>query len=103
MVILGVDQATNCSGFSLMNSNMELLDYGVINLSEMPKGGDQEQTAKRYQLISEIKNLVWKYKVSQVITEGIYAGKENLKTYKMLAQTQSALQDFCFRHEIICF
>lgn len=102
MNILGVDQATNYTGYCVIDSDKNILNFGIIDLSHLPKDGDVDQTEKRYQLLQEVKFLIYKHKISLVITEGVYFHR-NPDTHKKLAQTQSTLQDFCRANGIICF
>ncbi len=68
----------------------------------MPKNTDQDQTEKRYQLLQQLKPIIWKYEAKQVITEGIYSNR-NMSTFRKLAQMQGAVQDWCRNNEILCF
>jgi formyltetrahydrofolate synthetase len=68
----------------------------------MPKQTAQDQTEKRFELVRQIKELVFKYQIELVTTEGVYF-HSNPETHKKLAQTQASLQDFCRSFMITCF
>lgn len=97
-----VDQATNISGWCVFTAPHQLLKYGIIDLSSLPKSTDQAQAEKRYQFLLQIKEIVYRYKIKQITTEGVYFHK-NPDTHRKLAQTQGCLQDFCRNNEITCF
>jgi Holliday junction resolvasome RuvABC endonuclease subunit len=102
MNILSVDQATNISGEAVLDENKKLIFFGFTDLSHMPKQTAQDQTEKRFELVKQIKELVFKYEIKLVTTEGVYF-HSNPETHKKLAQTQSSLQDFCRSFQITCF
>jgi Holliday junction resolvasome RuvABC endonuclease subunit len=102
-MIFSIDQSTNISGWVSRGSNKEILDFGIIDLSNLPKQTDQDQADKRHELIQQVSCLVFKYKIKLVITEGIYGGKLNLDNFKKLAQCQGCLQDWCRNNERVCF
>jgi Holliday junction resolvasome RuvABC endonuclease subunit len=102
-MILALDQATNVTGYCIFSLDKRLVNYGIIDISHMPKDGDVAQAEKRYQLLQEVKFLVYKHKISLLIIEGVYGGKENLSTYKKLAQTQSSLTDWAYANGLQSF
>jgi hypothetical protein len=98
-----LDQATNVSGATVFLAPYKLKEYYLINLSNMSKGTDQLQAEKRYEFIKQMREIVYKNHVNFISTEGVYGGKQNLKTYKLLAQLQATIQDWALRNEICCF
>jgi hypothetical protein len=100
---LFLDQATNISGAAIFLAPYKLKEYHLIDLSRMPKGTDQLQAEKRYEFIKQVREIVYRNNVNFISTEGIYGGKQNLKTYKLLAQIQASIQDWCRRSSITCF
>jgi predicted component of type VI protein secretion system len=52
---LSINQSSNYSGWSVHTCDKTLIDYGVIDLSKLPKSTAQDQTVKRQVLIKFIK------------------------------------------------
>lgn len=102
MNVLVLDQATNLSGYVVANENKKFIDFGVIDLSYMPKYTDEEQTEKRHELIKQISFLVSKYQIKMITTEGVYY-HGNPDTHKKLSQVQGAIQDWCRNISLPCF
>jgi Holliday junction resolvasome RuvABC endonuclease subunit len=98
--ILVIDQSTNLNGWVVFSNPYVISDYGIINLSKLPKSTDQDQAEKRYQFLQQIEPLIEKYDIRQVITEGIFI--KNKKHYKKLAMMQGCIQDYCRRKSNIC-
>jgi Holliday junction resolvasome RuvABC endonuclease subunit len=99
---LATDQSTNLNGIAVFDKPYHLIDYQIIDLSAMPKQTDQHQAEKRHQFILQMRELVFKYKVKQVTTEGVYL-HNNANTHRKLAQMQGCIQDWCINNEITCF
>jgi Holliday junction resolvasome RuvABC endonuclease subunit len=102
MNYMSVDQSSNVSGYCVTSDEKKLIAYGIINLSSLSKQTDQEQAVKRSILLARIDEIVKKYDIKMLITEGVYFQK-NPRTHKILAQFQSSLQDFALREKICCF
>lgn len=100
---LFLDQATNITGWSIFHQPFKLFKYGLIDLSYLPKYTDEDQTEKRYQLVNQVRELIYHHKINMISTEGVYGGRQNLDTFKKLAQTQSSLQDWSRRNGTVCY
>jgi Holliday junction resolvasome RuvABC endonuclease subunit len=94
---LFLDQASRKTGWAHFSSEMILLNYGVIDLSDK----EIDQVNKRYKLIHLVNNLVEKYNIKQIALEGIY--KNNVQVFKILAKVQGSLEDYCCTKNIVCF
>ena len=97
-----LDQSTNLTGFAVFNHDKELVDYGIIDLSKMRKETQEDQTNKRNELLNQIEELVQKYNVDLVVTEGVYFHR-NPDVLEKLAKVQGCIQDYCYRKNIVCF
>jgi Holliday junction resolvasome RuvABC endonuclease subunit len=102
MNILSVDQSTNLSGFAVLDETQKLIDFGIIDLSKLPKQTDQEQAIKRSILLQRIDEIIDKYAVYQIITEGVYF-HNNADTHRKLSQIQGCIQDYSIRKGLVCF
>lgn len=101
-MFLIIDQSTNKSGYAIFNDNEKLIDFGLIDLSNLPKETQLDQANKRNYLIKQIDKLIKKYRITLVITEGVYFHK-NPDTLEKLAKMQGCIQDFCLANNITCF
>lgn len=103
-MFLFCDQATNVTGWSYYSKPFILNAHGIIDLSKMPKQGVENQVEKRFELIQQLKELVVKYNIRLITTEGVYC-HDNLDTHKKLAATQASIQDYCrnSNSNITCF
>jgi Holliday junction resolvasome RuvABC endonuclease subunit len=101
-MILSIDQSTNISGVAVLDSKKQLLYYDIIDISDLPKQTDQDQTEKRFQFLQQLKLIIWKYKIKQIITEGIYF-HSNQDTYCKLSKMQGCIQDYSRSFDILCF
>jgi Holliday junction resolvasome RuvABC endonuclease subunit len=102
MNLLALDQSTNKSGFVVMDANKKIITFGIIDLSSLPKSTDQDQAEKRYQFISQMRELVYKYDITIIVTEGVYFHK-NPDTLRKLACMQGTIQDWCRNNSVLCF
>ena len=101
-MFLILDQSSNATGYAIFDNTEKLIDYGIIDLDKLPKSTQQDQTNKRDVLIKQIDEMVKKYKIKQIVTEGVYFHK-NPDTLEKLAKVQGCIQDYCFRKNIVCF
>jgi len=102
MNILSLDQASVISGYAIFDLGGRIVAYGIIDLSKLPKSTQQDQANKRNVLINNIHDLVQKYDIQQIITEGIYY-HSNQSTYEKLAKVQGCVQDYAVRKNLVCF
>ena len=65
-MILSIDQSTNQSGWFCHGKNQDIIDYGIIDLSHLPKKTDQDQAEKRYQLLQQLKHIIYKLSIESV-------------------------------------
>ena len=78
MIILGLDLSIHSTGFFICNDNKEILECGTI------------KNATKLQQYEKVKQLVKKYKVTNVAIEDIFYSK-NVKTMKDLAIIHGAI------------
>jgi Holliday junction resolvasome RuvABC endonuclease subunit len=102
--MLFVDQATRISGWAYFSEPYVLKAYNIIDLSPMPKLSDEDQANKRYELLKQLNEIILKYKIKLLTTEGVYFHSDP-ETHKKLAQMQGCIQDFCRNNNnnIVCF
>lgn len=98
-MFLILDPATNITGYAIFNAPYKLNNYGLINLSKISK---EDQTKKRFELIKQIKELVLKFEINLITTEGVYF-HSNASTHEKLSKVQGSIQDFSYSNNIICF
>jgi Holliday junction resolvasome RuvABC endonuclease subunit len=101
-MIMAIDQSSNVNGLAIFSYEKKLINYNIINLSKLPKSTQQDQTIKRRILIDQIDEIVQKYDVKQIITEGIYYHQDP-KTYAKLAMVLGSIHDYCETSGIISF
>ena len=78
---LGIDPSTVSSGFGVMDSEGNLVDYGVVKVDKK-KLTDQEQVIHQYNSILE---LVEKYNIAGIGCEDQFQGP-NAETFKQLCR-----------------
>jgi len=78
---LGIDPSTASTGFAVMDSNFNLVDYGVIKVDKK-KLTELEQTVYQYDKINE---LVEKYGIVGIGCEDQFQGP-NAQTFKQLSR-----------------
>jgi len=109
--ILGIDQATSKSGFVVMDGDYKIIEYGIIDTTNIGDTTEYGHTLKRQELKKNIKMLLEKYpKIIQVICEGVHlntfkgiAQKNGVEIFKKLSKTQGTIEDICLELEISCF
>lgn len=96
--ILSLDQATNKSGWCLVNTYKENeIKYGLLNLSDIK--GDNALDEKIINVKEFLKRIVAYYHIDLVVLEDIQQ-QVNPKTFKNLSYLQGVLKNYCFENNI---
>lgn len=95
MVVLGLDQSTTKTGWSLFKDGV-YIDSGVINLSSM-----KDTEARLLVMADKIAELVSSLAPSKVVIEDIYENN-NTATLVLLGRLQGAIMMSCHEQDTYC-
>lgn len=90
MKILSLDQSSTKTGWAIFE-NGKLLDYGLIRTMS-----NDSASVRRIKLKNEVKQIVEKYNINEVILEGVYYSKlHGFSMYSTLSMVLGSLIDLC--------
>lgn len=94
-MILGLDMATKKTGYSILNTDGKLCDYGVFRTCS------SEPRSRIRELYDAIEKLIIDNSISCVVFEDVpVTNHNNLKTGKDLCILQGSILSLCFKYNI---
>lgn len=99
MNILSLDQALRITGYSILNQQGRLIDYGIIKTPNDTKKKKYTQEDKINIIIEEVEKLIEKHNIDFVVIEDIQK-QVNIKTFKDLAILLGCLRQYLYNKGI---
>lgn len=99
-IFLGLDISTNCTGYTILNSNEDLIDYGFLDTSKEKDWFDKAQKFKFF-LEEDIKNKekdfgIINYIAIEEMLSKFAGGMSSSKTIISLARFNGLASYFCY-------